>query len=44
MIVSQDLLNVADPSASVGAVTVGPAIDVELRGRAQSLKVHALSL
>jgi adenylate cyclase len=45
VIVSQDLLNAADQSASVAAaVTAGPPIDVELRGRAQSLRVRALSL
>jgi adenylate cyclase len=45
VVVSQDLLNAADQSASVAAaMTVGPPIDVELRGRAQSLRVHALSL
>lgn len=44
VVVSQDLLTAADQPASVGtAMRIGPAIDVELRGRAQSLRVHALS-
>jgi len=44
VVVSQDLLSAADQVASVGAaMRIGPVIDVELRGRAQSLKVHALS-
>jgi adenylate cyclase len=44
VVVSQDLLSAADQVASVGvAMRIGPVIDVELRGRAQSLRVHALS-
>jgi adenylate cyclase len=44
VVVSQDLLSAADQPASAGiAMSIGPAIDVELRGRAQSLRVHALS-